>query len=144
MLPAAAEPRGVASSDGLPPATYYIPLTLPHIQVVVVERSRNNAGTRPSNGADGPGGVVTPPPPPPPRESPDTGGALVPDSDDTDYIPDPMGTLLMGDLPAPVTPVNESPLHSTLDNIPMLQPPPDFDVEALSDEDEDRHLTVSL
>ena len=45
------------------------------------------------------------------------------------------------DLPSPVL---VSPQHSLLDTVPTLQPPPDFNVEALSDEDDDSHLTVSL
>ena len=41
-----------ASVEGLPLAIYYVPPTLPHVEVVVIERPKNCAVTLPTNGTD--------------------------------------------------------------------------------------------
>ena len=53
LVCSALSPRGALPEEaGLPPVTYYVPLTLPHVELVVMEPSKNGAGPSETKGTD--------------------------------------------------------------------------------------------
>lgn len=128
-----------AASEGLPPPTYYVPLTLSWVSVVVIEPPKT-AITGPSQARCTEVFPMT---------DADTQPECLMDSTDVEMPSNSDALLPTAMVIAEATArassdVNESSVQS-LDNMSVMPSPSDLEAEVSSgDDDEDRHLTVSL